>query len=78
MERNVIPSSGMLLSKLSNRDTHVCTSSIRMMIFLTLPCEVFTSCNISNNASFASTWTGGGWVVDQMWTDLDRGQGEGS
>ena len=33
MERNVTPSFGMLLSKLSNSNTHVCTSSIRMISF---------------------------------------------
>ena len=56
------PSFGMLLSKLSNRNTHVCTSSIRMISFFTLQCELFTSCNVSNNASLVSAWTGeGGW-----------------
>ena len=54
------PSFGMLLSKFSNRNTHVCTSSIRMISFFTLQCELFTSCNVSNNASLVSAWTGGG------------------
>ena len=35
------PSFEMLLSKLSNRNTHVCTSSIRMISFFTLQCELF-------------------------------------
>ena len=69
------PSFGMLLSKLSNRNTHVCTSSIRMIIFFTLQCELFTSCNVSNNASLVSAQTGGGEVVNQMWAGLDRGRG---
>ena len=53
------PSFGMLLSKLSNRKTHVCTSSIRMISFFTLQCELFTSCNVSNNASLVPARTGG-------------------
>ena len=64
---------GMLLSKLSNRNTHVCTSSIRMISFFTFQCELFTSCNVSNNASLVSAHTGR--VVNQMWTGLDRGRG---
>ena len=72
----IILSFGMLLSKLSNRNTHVCTSSIRMISFFTLQCELFTSCNVSNNGSLVSAQTlGGGWVVNQMWADLDRGRG---
>ena len=43
--------------------------------FFTLQCESFTSCNISNNASLVSAWTGGGEVANQMWTNLDRGRG---
>ena len=66
---------GMLLSKLSNRNTHVCTCSIRMISFFTLQCELFRSCNVSNNASLVSARTGGGAVVNQMWTGLDRGRG---
>ena len=71
------PSFGMLVSKLSNRSTHVCTSSIRMISFFTLQCELFTSCNVSNNASLVSAGAGGGergGVVNQMWTGLDRGR----
>ena len=40
--------------------THMCTSSIRMISFCTRQCELSTSCNISNNASLVSVWTGGG------------------
>ena len=69
------PSFGMLLSKLSNRKTHVCTSSIRMISFFTLQCELFTSCNVSNNASLVSAWAGGQGVDNQMWTGLGRGRG---
>ena len=56
-------------------ETNVWTSSIRMIIFFTFQCEMFTSCNVSNNASRKSTqieWTG---VVKQIWTSLDRGGG---
>ena len=69
------PSFEMLLSKLSNRNTHVCTSSIRMISFFTLQCELFTSCNVSNNSSLVSAWTGGGVVINQMWTGLYRERG---
>ena len=69
------PSFGMLLSKFSNRNTHVCTSSIRMISFFTLQCEFFTSCNVSKNASLLSPRTGGEGVVNQVWTGLDRGSG---
>ena len=52
--------------------------SNRMISFFTLQCELFTSCNVSNNASLVSAWTGGRGVVNQMWTGLDRpGQVEG-
>ena len=52
------PSLGMLLS---NRNTHVRTSSIRMISFFTLQCELFTSFSVSNNASLVSarTWAEG-------------------
>ena len=69
------PSFGMPLSKLSNRNTHVCTSSIRMISFFTLQYELFTSCNVLNNDSLVSARTGGGGVVNQMCTGLDRGRG---
>ena len=49
--------------------------SNRMISFFTLQCELFTSCNVSNNASLVSARTGGGGVVNQMWTGLDRGRG---
>ena len=56
--------------------THVCTSSMRMISFFTDQCELFTSCNVSNNASLVSAWTGGvGRVVNQIWTGLNRGRG---
>ena len=48
--------------------------SNRMISFLTLQCELFLSCNVSNNASLVSARTGGGGVVNQMWTGLDRGR----
>ena len=71
------PSFGMLVSKLSNRSTHVCTSSIRMISFFTLQCELFTSCNVSNNASLVSTRAGGGDRRDGQ-PNVDRpGQGGG-
>ena len=69
------PSFEMLLLKLSNRNTHVCTSSIRMISFFTLQCELFTSCNVSNNSSLVSAWTGGGVMINQMWTGLYRERG---
>ena len=68
------PSFQMLLSKLSNRNTHVCTSSIRMNCFLL--CELFTSCNVSDNASLVSARTGREGVVNQIWTGLGRGRGD--
>ena len=34
--------------------------SNRMISFFTLQCKLFTSCNFSNNASLASSRTGGG------------------
>ena len=49
-----------------------------MISFFTLQCELFTSCNVSNNASLVSARTGeggGGGVVNQMWTGLDSGRG---
>ena len=54
------PSFGMLLSKLSNKNTHVCTFSMRMISFFTLQCELFTRCNVSNNASLVSARAEGG------------------
>ena len=38
--------------------THVSTSSIRIISFFTVQCELFTSCNVSNNASLVSARTG--------------------
>ena len=69
------PSFGMLLSKLSNRNTHVCTSSIRMISFF-LPFSV----NCSQVAMFQimpalSPHGQGEGVVNLMWTGLDRGRG---
>ena len=40
--------------------------------FFILQCELCTSCNVSNNASLVLARTGGEWVVNQMWIDLDR------
>ena len=70
MERNVTPSFGMLFSKLSNRNTHVCASSIRMIRFFYPQCELFTSCSVSNNVSLVFVRTRGGVVVNhcgQTW-----------
>ena len=52
--------------------------SNRMISFFTLQCELFTSCNVSNNASIVSTRTvgSGKGMVNQMWTDLDRRRGD--
>ena len=44
-------------------------------VFFTVHCKLFTSCNVSNNASLVSARTGGRGVVNQMWTGLDRGRG---
>ena len=46
-----------------------------MIPFFTLQCELFTSCNVSNNASLVLARTGGEEVVNQMWIGLDRGIG---
>ena len=43
--------------------------------FFTLQSELFTSCNVSNNASLVSARTGGEGVVNQMWIGLDWGMG---
>ena len=53
----------------------MCACSIRMIPFFTLPCELFTSCNVSNNASLVSARTVGEGVVNQMWIGMDRGMG---
>ena len=42
--------------------------------FFALHCELFTSCNVPNNASLVSARTKGEGLVNQMWTDLDRGR----
>ena len=59
--------------------------SNKMISFFTLQCELFTSCNVLNNASLVSAWTEGGrgrggggrGVVNEMWTGLDRAGGGG-
>ena len=59
--------------------------SNKMISFFTLQCELFTSCNVLNNASLVSAWTeveggegeGGRGLVDEMWTGLDRAGGGG-
>ena len=62
MERNVMTSVRILFS-------FEC-----FLRFFTLQCELFTSCNVSNNASLVSARTGGGGEQP----NLDRpGQGEG-
>ena len=56
--------------------THMCVHPVsEWSVFFTLQCELLTSCNVSNNASLVSARTGGGRVVNQMWTGLDRGRG---
>ena len=54
------PFFGMLLSKLSNKNAHMSTSSIRMISFFNVQCELFTSCNLSNNLSLVSPQGSGG------------------
>ena len=48
--------------------------SNRTISFFTLQSELFTSCNVSNNASLVSARTVGGSVVNHMWTGLVRGR----
>ena len=50
----------MLLSKLSNKNAHMSTSSIRMISFFNVQCELFTSCNLSNILSLVSPQGSGG------------------
>ena len=50
-------------------------NAIMEIVFFTLQCELFASCNVSNNASLVSARTGGGGVINQMWTGLDMGRG---
>ena len=39
--------------------THMCVHPVsKWSVFLTLQCELFTSCNVSNNASLVSPWAG--------------------
>ena len=58
--------------------THVCTSSIRMISFFTLQCQLFTSCNVSNNASLVCARTGGGGGEGGGQPNVDRpGRGGG-
>ena len=60
--------------------THMCVHPVSERSgFFTLQCELFTSCNVSNNASLVSAQTGGGgwrggFVINQMWTGLERGR----
>ena len=68
------PSFGMLLLKLSNKNTHVCTFSMRMISFF-LPFSV----NCSQVAMFQimpilCLQGQGEGVVNQRWTGLDRGR----
>ena len=56
----------------------MCTSISELSVFFTLQCELFTSCNVSNNASLVSTRAGGGGRGGGGQTNVDRpGQGEG-
>ena len=55
---------------------HTCVHPVsEWLVFFTLQCELFASCNVSNNAILVSPRTGGVGVVNQMWTGLDRGRG---
>ena len=56
--------------------THMCVHPVsEWSVFFTLQCELFTSCDVSNNASLVSAPTGG-WGGGQP--NVDRsGQGEG-
>ena len=56
MERNVMTSFRIL----SSFECFLCYFQTEWSVFSTLQCELFTSCNVSNNASLVSTWTGGG------------------
>ena len=49
--------------------------SNRMISFFTLQCELFSSDNVSNNASLVYAQTGGEGVVNQMYTGLEKGRG---
>ena len=60
--------------------THMCVHPVsEWSVFFTLRCELFTSCNVSNNVSLVSARAGekrgSGGVVNQMWIGLDRGRG---
>ena len=47
-----------------------------MISFFKLQCELFKSCNVSDNASLVSAQTGGEWRAGQP--NVDRpGQGKG-
>ena len=55
--------------------THRCSES-EWSVFFTLQCELFKSCNVSNDASLVSARMGGGERVGQP--NVDRpGQGKG-
>ena len=75
MERNVMTSFRIL----SSFECFLRYFQTELSVFFTLQCELFTSCNVSNNSSLVSARTGGvegrGWVVNLMWTDLDKGRG---
>ena len=56
--------------------THMCIHPVsEWPVFFTLQWDLFTSCNVSNNASLVSSGAGGGGV-NQIWTGLDRGRGD--
>ena len=76
MERNVMISFRIL----SSLECFLRYFQTEWLVFFTLQCELFTTCNVSNNASLVSARTGGGserggGVVNQIWTDMDRGGG---
>ena len=52
--------------------------SNRMISFFTLQCELFSSRNVSNNASFVSARTEGKWGRGQRNVDRPRQGKEGS
>ena len=70
MERNVMTSFRMLPSL----ECFLRYFQTERSVFFTLQCELFTSCNVSNNASLVFARTGGGGRQPNM----DRpGQDEG-
>ena len=61
MERNVMTSFQIL----SSFEYFLRYFQTELSAFFTLQCELFTSCNVSNNANLVSAQTGGEGVVIQ-------------